>query len=238
MNNMKIRNKNLALYLGFKLKKIGDEFTVEELSELKELAINQLNDFGEYEEVDIEVLDNVPNVETLTFRNYRVTDELIERIKKLKNLKSIMFERCLIDDFDKIGELDVEHLSITKNCNLRTDFLRGKTKYKSLFLTDSDLIDIENLKGMDNLETLYISNSDVKNPEDIGTLGNVSVLHIENTNIEDISFMRNMEKLRSVGIDKRLYISCNDVVNELEDRNVEFLENGFIPLTESKEAKM
>ena len=57
MNNMKIRNKNLALYLDFKLNKIGDEFTVSELEELKEFSLNQLNDFGEYEEVDLEILE-------------------------------------------------------------------------------------------------------------------------------------------------------------------------------------
>ena len=232
MNNMKIRNKDLALYLGFKLNKIGNEFTVEELSNLKELSIDQLNTFGEYEEVDIEVLDNVPNVETLTFKNYKITDELLEKIKKLKNLKSIKFDRCLIDDFNKIGELDVEYLSITNNCFLRTDFLKGKDKYKGLVLTDSDLIDIENIKDMKNLEILYVSNSEVVNPDEIGNLENVQVLHIENTEIEDISFMKKMKNLSKVGIDKKLYIGCLDVAQELEEKGVAFLENGFVPIVD------
>ncbi len=238
MNNMKIRNKDLALYLGFRLNKIGDEFTIEELSDLKELVIDQLNFVGEYEEVDIDVLDNVPNVETLTFKNFQITDEIIEKIKKFKNLKTLKFDRCIIDDFDKIGEIDVEYLAITRNAFLRTDFLRGKNGYKVLELTDSDLIDIDNLIDMKNLERLYISNSDVENYKELGELENLKVLHIENTNIEEIGFMRDLNKLSEVGIDKKLYHSCYDVVVELQDRNVIFLENGFVPIVDEMGKKM
>lgn len=234
MENMKIRNDNLALYLGFKLNKIGNEFTAQELSNLKELNMNQLNDFEEYEDIDLEVLDYTPNLETLVLKNFEITPELINKLKNIKNLKSVSFERCIIDDFNLIRELDVDYLAITKNAFLRTDFLKGK-KYKALVLTDSDLIDIDNIKDMEGLETLYVSNSNVKNPELIGNFSNLSILHIENSNIEDISFLKNMNNLRSLGINRNLYEMSKDTVNCLKERKVDFLDNGYIPIVDIEE---
>ena len=85
---------------------------------------------------------------------------------------------------------------------------------------------------MKNLEILYVSNSEVVNPDEIGNLENVQVLHIENTEIEDISFMKKMKNLSKVGIDKKLYIGCLDVAQELEEKGVAFLENGFVPIVD------
>ena len=231
MNNMKIRNKNLALYLDFKLNKIGDEFTVSELEELKEFSLNQLNDFGEYEEVDLEILDYVPNVETLVLRNFKITDELLEKIKNIKNLKSISFERCSIDDFNKIGNLNVEFLSITGNPDLRTDFLKDSKKYKGLVLNDSDLIDIANLKDMSDLEFLHVSHSNIDNPEMIKNFNGLKSLYINDTDIDDISFLENMENLLTVGIDRDLYMFSGPVTNKLESKGTMFFDNGYIPLT-------
>jgi len=236
MNNMKIRNENLALYLGFKLNKIGNEFTTEELGELTELNLNQLNEFGEKEEVDVEVLDYTPNLETLTLRNFEITDELIERIKKMPNLKSIAFDRCLISDFSKIGEINVDYLSISNNRFLTTDFLKGK-KYKGLILNDSDNIDIANIADMEGLEVLYVTNSHVENPNMIGKLKDLRTLHVENSDIEDISFMQELEKLDTVGLDREMYVRSGSTINTLLDREVRFYENGYIPIIESPKAK-
>jgi Leucine-rich repeat (LRR) protein len=236
MNNMKIRNENLALYLGFKLNKIGNEFTTEELGGLTELNLNQLNEFGEQEEVDVEVLDYTPNLETLTLRNFEITDELIEKIKKMPNLKSIAFDRCIISDFSKIGEIDVDYLSITNNRFLTTDFLKGKN-YKALILNDSDNIDIANIADMEGLEVLYVTNSHVENPDMIGKLKNIRTLHIENSDIEDISFMGDMENLTTVGLDRDAYVRSEGTVTKLLDRDVRFYDNGFIPIIETPKAK-
>lgn len=231
MNNMQIKNKDLAIYLGFKLNKIGNVFSEEELKELKELNLNQLDGFGDYQEIDIEVLDYASNLETLVLRNFEINDEIINKLKKMNNLKSISLDSCLIDDFNKIGELDLDYLSITNNRFLTTDFLKGK-QYRGLIITDSDLIDINNIKDMAELEFLHISNSHVTNSEQIKNLKNLNIVHIEHSDIKDISFLQELPNLKTVGIDKEMYNNNTKTVVELENRNVEFLEDGLVPINE------
>ncbi len=230
MSTIKITNSNLALFLDYELNKIGNEFSDFELKKIKKLHIDLLNEFNEIENVDYKIFDYVTNVETLILKHFTITDTLIDKIKKYKNLKSISFETCIIDNFDKIGEINVDYLSITGNAFLRTDFLKGKNQYKGLILNDSDLIDIENLKDMKKLELLSVNNSDVQNPELISELSSLLSLYIENTNIDNVSFLENLSNIKQVGLDRELYISFIKDLEKLEENGTVFLENGYIPL--------
>ena len=42
--------------------------------------------------------------------------------------------------------------------------------------------------------------------------------------------MKKMNKLSKVGIDRSLYYASLNIIKELEDRDVVFLENGFVPI--------
>lgn len=226
---MKIVNKDLALYLGFKLNKIGNEFSEEELSKLKELSFNQLNSFGEYVEVDIDVLKYTKNLNNLEFRNFEITDNILEEIKNINTLNVLSFKHCIIDDFNKIGEINVDNLSITNNIKLNTNFLIGK-QYERLCLNDSDYLDIQNMQDMNELTFLSISNSNVINSDCLKKLTGLNSLFIQNTNIDDISFLLELPNLKEVGIDRELYENNNEIIFELEERGVVFLDNGLIPI--------
>ena len=236
MNNMQIKNNDLAIYLGFKLNKIGNEFTTSELSTLKELNMNQLDGFGEYQDIDLEVLDYTNNLESLVLKNFEITDDILDKLKKMNNLKSISFESCIIDDFNKIGELDIDYLSITENAHLRTDFLKDK-KYRGLILDDSDLIDISNIHNMPDLELLHVSNSHVVNQDLLENLTNLSIIHVENSDINDISFLESLPKLITVGLDKEIYDNNLSTVTYLENNGVKILDQGLIPMNEEQNVK-
>lgn len=226
---MQIKNKDLALFLDLKLNKIGNEFSSDELEKLKELVLNQYNIFNEFSEVDIEVLDFTKNLESLDLKNFEITDEIIDKIKKIETLKKLSLDHCLIEDFNKIGDIDVDYLGISNNKFLNTDFLKNKS-YKGLMLSDSLSLDIENIKDMDNLKILNLSNSNIVNPSLISDLKSLNILHIENTDIKDISFLKELPELNEVGIDKKLYDYSYDIVSQLEDKDVLFLEKGIVPI--------
>lgn len=226
---MQIKNKDLALYLGFKLNKIGNEFSSDELEQLKELVINQYNSFNEFCEVDLDVLNFTKNLERLELKNFEITDEIINKIKNIDTLNKLSLDHCLIDDFNKIGDMDVDFLEIFNNKFLRTNFLKNKN-YKGLLLSDSLSIDIENIKDMNNLSILNLTNSNIVNPSLIGNLKSLKILHIEKTDIEDITFLKDLPKLSEVGIDRDLYDYSYDIVSQLEDKDVLFLEKGIVPI--------
>lgn len=233
---MKIRNKDLAIYLGFKLNKIGDEYSPLELSNLKELELNHFNSFNEYVDVDIEILNYTSNLESLTLKNFEITDEIIDAIKKYERLKLLSINHC-IADFEKIAQIDVDYLSITDNALLRTDYFKDKN-YKGLIVTDSDLIDIDNITHMKDLEFLHISNSNVVNYEKIENLKNLSTLHFDETNISNISFLLKLPNIKTVSLDKELYMKNIDIVNKLKEKDVLFIEKGYLPILDVEDKEM
>ena len=230
MENMQIKNKDLAIFLFFKLNKIGNEFSKNELATLKELTLNQLDIQGMVKDVDIEILDHTENLESITFKNFSITDEIIDKLKKIKSLKTVTFEKCIISNFDRIGELDLDYLCITNNRFIRTDFLKGKS-YLGLVLTDSDLLDINNIQHMTSLSFLNVSNSHIENPNLIGNLQGLSIVHIENSDIKDISFLESLPNLRTVGIDKEKYDNNLDTIVKLKEKEVDLLEQGYIEIS-------
>lgn len=233
---MKIKNKDLAIYLGFKLNKIGDTYTPLELNELKDLELNHFNSFGEYVDIDLDILDFTNNLESITFKNFEIDDEIINKIKGYSKLKSLSFDHSLVD-FEKISQLKIDYLSITNNALVRTDYFKNNM-YKGLIITDSDLIDIKNIEHMTDLEFLHISNSNVINYELLEKLKKISILEFDETNISDISFLLELPNIKKVSLDKELYIKNIDIIKELKKRNVTFFERGYLPIVDYEDIKM
>lgn len=91
-----IKNENIVNYVMFKLDKVENGFTREELAMITELNI----DFSEEENktISFSELLKFPNLTTLRIRNWYIENYDFSYFRKLEKLNSIAFERC---EFDK-----------------------------------------------------------------------------------------------------------------------------------------
>ena len=69
-----IDNSELANYLMFKLDKLENEFSEEELEQIEELVLNPYDINEEYHELDLDVLKYFKNLQTISFSNLLITD--------------------------------------------------------------------------------------------------------------------------------------------------------------------
>ena len=134
-----IDNSELANYLMFKLDKLENEFSEEELEQIEELVLNPYDINEEYHELDLDVLKYFKNLQTISFSNLLITDFDFENLYKMPNLTSLNFDKCTFENINKIKSLNLLELSII-NCDIEDfSFVYGLNTLKSLSILNGNL---------------------------------------------------------------------------------------------------
>ena len=202
-----IMDNSILRYVQFILDKDDDNFTKEELSKISELVID-------LEESNISVLKLLNNVSNLTIRNGYISNDDFKYILNLYKLNNICFDNCEIENADLIAVLDVSVLEII-NCNINNyNFINIMNELEELTITNGD-VSIERINKIKNLHYLQLSYSYI-NDDFIINNRNIEKLYIDNTKIKDLSFIKNLNKLKILSIDNDQYKNNKDLIDSLD----------------------
>lgn len=221
---IEIKSRSLNNYLTYKLDKLEEVYTEDELLQVDELVID--ND----ENLDITVLKYFKNLETLEIRNLDITNETLNIILSLNNLKDLKLQLCNIENIEKLKELNLKGLHL--DCSNIEDysFVYEMTNLESLTLSGLKDLDIEKLNNLNNLKYLNISHTICSN--DVLNIDSLEELYIDNSNIRDINFVLNLPNLKVLSLSKEQYENKKELIDKLKSKNIEILDYGIMLLGE------
>lgn len=225
-----IKNKQLVNYLCFKLNKIEEEFTSEELCQIDELNLNPIDISGDVEDIDISVLKHFKNLQTITFSNMCIYMDIFEYLEKMENLKEITFDRCEFEDVDNIPMLKVKAISFINCENVNHDIVFSISNIESLSLVNENNVDVDKVNELKSLKHLQLSYSRMNDNSKKFTLPDLEEIYIDNTNIENLNVLENTEKIKILGISESQLISNLEYINCLKEKGVAVYEEGMIRL--------
>ena len=141
---IEIKSTQLNNYLTYKLDKLEEEYTEEELKSVTELLIEE--DIN----LDISVLKYFSNLESLELRSIYVDDFVMNIILSLNKLTNIKFQLCEIQNASRLKELNLIGLHLDCSKMNDYDFIYEMNNLEELTLTGSN-VDINKLNNLNNL---------------------------------------------------------------------------------------
>ena len=102
-----IGNENLANYIMFKLDKVDNGFTEEELNKITEVVIDYNNE-SDSSFVFLEELSKLRNLKTVTLRNGYIFNDNYNIFLNLNNLSEFVFESCEFENANLIASLKIK----------------------------------------------------------------------------------------------------------------------------------
>lgn len=219
-----IKNENVANYVMFKLDKIHNEFTQQELESLTELVFNPINIAGESTPANLDDLKYFSGLKTLEISNVYIEEKHLTYLTKMQNLKELFFKNCKIECVENIQNLKLDHLSFF-NCNINEDFVYKMQGLKSLAIVNQK-IDLKKLNNLQNLQYLQISYSKITENQII--LPNLEELYIDNTNLLNLEFTLKLTKLKRLSISKNQIEKNTKVINQLIKNGVSVMNENMV----------
>lgn len=225
-----IDNRELANYLMFKLDKLENAFSKEELEQVEELVLNPCDINEEYHELDLDILKYFKNLKNISFSNLLITDFDFENLYKMPNLTSLNFDKCTFENINKITSLNLLELSII-NCDIEDfSFIYGLNTLKSLSIINGNL-SLSKINNLKNLVFLEISSSSVTDIEKL-SLPLLEELYIDETNINNLDIVFDLSNLKRLGLSRKQYENNKSIIDVLQNKNVELLNDGIVPFEE------
>ena len=219
-----INNKNLANYIMFKLDKINNEFTEEELNKITEVVI----DYNE-EENDVNFLNELlklNNLKSVTLRNGYIFNEDYNIFLNLNNLSEIIFENCEFEKVNLISTLKLKSLSLI-NCQINNYSFIEKFKDLEELTIVNGTIEINKINMLNKLKYLQISYSNIIDNDSLND-SLLEEIYIDNTNINDFNFLNNLSNLKRVSIDETQYNSNKEMFNNLTKKNILVMNENMV----------
>ena len=197
-----IENENLANYIMFKLDKIDNGFSEEELNEITEIVIDYNNE-TDSSFVFLEELSKLKNLKTITLRNGYIFSDNYNVFLALNNLSEFVFENCEFENADLIASLKLKSLSLI-NCKIESySFVYVLENLNELSIINGT-VEIEKLNMLKHLKYLQISYSNIVDNMEL-KINTLEELYIDNTNISNFDFLNNLLNLKRISIDRSQY---------------------------------
>lgn len=216
---MRIESFNLSNYIMFKLNKIDNEFSDEELNKIDEVIISSEDSLD-----DVSLFNNLSD---LTICDKFIENNFFKILFNLKNLKSINFTRCEFENADLISSLNVSNLDLV-DCNINNyKFIYIMSDLVSLTVVNGE-IDLDLINRLKLLKYLNVSYSNIVNERGHLKLNDLEQLYINNTSISNFSYLINLINLKLLSVDEKQYENNLDVINKLKERNVDILSEGIL----------
>lgn len=224
-NIIKIENKNLANYIMFKLDKVDNGFTEEELNKITEVVIDYNNE-SDSSFVFLEELSKLRNLKTITLRNGYIFNDNYNIFLNLNNLSEFVFENCEFENADLIASLKLKSLSLI-NCKIESySFVNVLENLEELSIING-LIEIEKINMLNHLKYLQISYSSITDSTELN-INTLEELYIDNANINNFNFLNNLLHLKRISIDEKQYSNNKELFNNLMKRNILVLNENMV----------
>ena len=220
-----IENENLANYIMFKLDKIDNGFTEEELNKITEVVIDYNNE-TDSSFVFLEELSKLKNLKTITLRNGHIFNDNYNIFLNLNNLSEFVFENCEFENTDLITLLKLKALSLI-NCKIESyAFINIFEALEELTIINGT-IEIERINLLKKLKYLQLSYSNIIENTDIN-INTLEELYIDNTNINNFKFLNNLINLKRISIDEKQYNNNKNIFDNLIKNNILVLNENMV----------
>ena len=212
-----IENENLANYIMFKLDKIDNGFTEEELDKITEVVIDYKEE-TDSSFVFLEELLKLKGLKTITLRNGYIFNDNYNIFLKLNNLSEFVFENCEFENADLIASLKLKSLSLI-NCKINDySFINVFENIEELTVVNGK-VEIAKINMLKNLKYLQISYSSITDNTQLN-ISALEELYIDNTNISSFDFLNDLSYLKRVSIDENQYNSNKELFNDLMKKGI------------------
>lgn len=221
---IKIENQNLAKYIMFKLDKLENEFTEEELDKITEVVINY-EDESDSSFIFLEDLLKIKKLKSITLRNGEIYNDNYNIFLKLNNLSELVLENCEFEKVELICSLNLKSLSLI-NCEIKDyTFINALENLEELTIINGS-IEINKINKLHNLKYLQISYSNVIDNTKLN-IPSLEELYIDNTNINTFEFLKELNNLKTVSIDRTQYNNSKEIFNNLIKNNISVLNESM-----------
>lgn len=223
-NQINIINNSLANYVMFKLDKLENNFTEQELDQIKEIVLDYKDeDEGNY--IFLEELLKFKKLESLTLRNSYIYNDNYEIFLSLVYLTNLTFENCEFQNADLISSLRLDSLSLI-NCKIENYlFISLLNNLKELTVINGK-VEISKINLLNDLKYLQLSYSNVLDNTEL-TINSLEELYLNNTNIINFNFIKSLPKLKKISIDEKQYNNNKVFFSELMKNNILVLNEGM-----------
>ncbi len=227
---IKIENESLANYLMFKLKKEDNKFTEEEIKTIDEIVLNPYDINNTYFEINLDIIKAFLGLKKLTLKNLYISQIDINNLSKLEYLENICFEKCEFENADFISQLHLKELELI-NCDINNyNFIYLMNSLVALTVISGN-ISLEQLNILTEIRYLQISYSHINQLQDIN-LPLLEELHIDNSTINDLSILKNLKKLKRLGISEEQFLNNKELIKEMIENGVLVLNQNMVEFNE------
>ena len=209
----------------FKLDKIDNGFTEEELNEILEVVIDYNNEANS-SFAFLEELSKLKNLKTITLRNGYIFNDNYNIFLNLNNLSEFIFENCEFENADLIASLKLKSLSLI-NCKIESySFVNVLENLNELSIVNG-ILEIEKLNMLKCLKYLQISYSNIIDNK-LLNIDTLEELYIDNTNISNFVFVNNLSNLKKISIDEDQYNNNKEIFRNLMEKNILVLNENMV----------
>lgn len=220
-----IDNENLANYIMFKLDKVDNGFTEQELNEITEVVIDYDKEIDN-SFIFLEELRKLKKIKSITLRNGYVFNDNYTIFLNLNNLSEFVFENCEFENADLIASLKLKSLSLI-NCKIESYlFVNVLENLEELTIINGS-IEIEKLNMLQHLKFLQISYSNITDNNELN-INTLEELYIDNTNINNFNFLNSLLNLKRISIDENQYNKNKVLFNNLIKSNILVLNENMV----------
>lgn len=223
-NVIKIENDNLANYIMFKLDKLENKFTEEELDKITEIVIN----YDEESDNSLFLLNELlklKKLKSITLRNGYVYNDDYNIFLNLNDLDDITFENCEFEKIELISSLNLKSLALI-NCEIKDyTFINILEILEELTIINGN-IEIEKINKLHSLKYLQISYSKIIDNIELN-ISTLEELYIDNTNINTFDFITKLNNLKKLSIDRKQYNNNKEIFNNLIKNNISVLNESM-----------
>lgn len=201
-NIITIENENLANYVMFKLDKVDNEFTEQELNQITEVVIDYNNE-NDNSFIFLEELAKLKKLRTITLRNGYIFNDNYNIFLNFNDLSEFVFDNCEFENADLIASLKLKSLSLI-NCKIESYVFVSVLESLEELAIINGKIEMEKLNMLKKLKYLQLSYSNIIDNVDLN-INAIEELYIDNTNINNFKFINNLLNLKRISIDENQY---------------------------------
>lgn len=220
-----VKNENLANYIMFKLDKLDNDFTEQQLNQITEVVIDY-NDESESSFAFLEELTKLKGLKSITLRNGYIFNDNYNIFLNLNNLSELVFENCEFENADLIASIKLKALSLI-NCKIENyAFVNLFELLEELTIINGE-VEIGKINMLKNLKYLQLSYSNIVKNANLN-IDKLEELYIDNTNIDNFNFLNNLLNLKRISIDKKQYKTNKRIFDDLMKNNILVLNENMV----------
>lgn len=220
-----IENENLANYIMFKLDKIDNEFTEQELNQITEVVIDYNNE-KDSSFVFLEELKKLKKLKSITLRNGYIFNDNYNLFLSFDNLSQFVFENCEFENADLIASLKLKSLSLI-NCKIDNYLFVNIFENLEELTIINGIIEIKKINMLNSLRYLQLSYSNIIDSNELN-INTLEELYIDNTGINSFDFLNSLLNLRKISIDEKQYNNNKELFNNLMRKNIVVLNRNMV----------